>query len=368
MIVRTVLGDVAPVDLGLTLGHEHLIGCPPGDATDPELCLDDEEAAVRALASFREAGGGALVEMTTVDYGRDVAALQRIARRSGVHVIAATGFNKGRFADPIVARHGDDAITAWMIDEVCVGAAPFAPPEQVVLSASSGTVGSSEGRMSAAPARAGLIKAGTGAEGAGPQERRVMDAAVAAHHATGAPIGTHTERAVWALEQARFFVDAGVAPGKVLIGHCDFRPELAYLLEVAATGVNLGFDQFSKHKYLSDEARVRLVVGLATAGHLRQVILSGDLARRSYWPAYGHPGVAGFAHVPRVVAGMLRAEGVAEADLGLMLRENAQRWLRFAPPSARARHVLRDHARRSSGRAAMCDTRGDRGREKARGR
>jgi len=331
VIVRTVLGDVAPVDLGLTLGHEHLIGCPPGDATDPELCLDDEEAAVRALASFREAGGGALVEMTTVDYGRDVAALQRIARRSGVHVIAATGFNKGRFADPIVARHGDDAITAWMIDEVRMGAAPFTPPEQVVLSASAGPGASRAERPNGAPARAGLIKAATGAEGAGPHELRVMEAAVAAHHATGAPIGTHTERTVWALEQARFFVERGVAPTKVLIGHCDFRPELAYLLEVAATGVHLGIDQFSKHKYLSDEARVRLVAGLAAAGHLRQLILSGDLARRSYWPAYGHAGVAGFAHVPRAVAGMLRAEGLTEADLGLILRENAQAWLRFAP-------------------------------------
>ena len=329
MIVRTVLGDVAPVDLGLTLGHEHLITRPP--VADPDLRLDDEDAAVRALASFREAGGGALVEMTTVDYGRDVAALQRIAQRSGVHVIAATGFNKGLFADRIVARHDDDAILAWMIDEVRVAAAPFAPPEQVVLSASDGTVGSREGRPSAAPARAGLIKTSTGAEGAGPHERRVMDAAVAAHHATGAPIGTHTERTVWALEQARFFVERGVAPTKVLIGHCDFRPELAYLLEVAATGVHLGFDQFSKHKYLSDEARVRLVAGLAAAGHLRQLILSGDLARRSYWPAYGHAGVAGFAHVPRAVAGMLRAEGLTEADLGLILRENAQAWLRFAP-------------------------------------
>ncbi len=331
MIVRTVLGDVAPVDLGLTLGHEHLIALPPADVTDPDLRLDDEDAAVRALVSFREAGGGALVEMTTVDYGRDVAALQRVSRHSGVHVIAATGFNKGRFADRIVARHDDDAISAWMIDEVRVAAAAYGPPEQVTLRASSGPGARRAERPSAAPARAGVIKAATGAEGAGPHELRVMEAAVAAHHATGAPIGTHTERTVWALEQARFFVERGVAPTKVLIGHCDFRPELAYLLEVAATGVHLGFDQFSKHKYLSDEARVRLVAGLAAAGHLRQLILSGDLARRSYWPAYGHAGVAGFAHVPRAVAGMLRAEGLTEADLGLILRENAQAWLRFAP-------------------------------------
>jgi 5-phospho-D-xylono-1,4-lactonase len=330
VIVRTVLGDVAPDALGITLGHEHLVARPPADLTDADLTLDDEDAAVRELASLREAGGTAVVEMTTVDYGRDVAALQRVSRQGGVHVIAATGFNKGRFADAIVARHDDDAIVAWMIDEVRVRAAPYVPPDRVALRRSRDAPDGPPD-SDTPPARAGLIKAATGAEGPGRHERRVLDAAIAAHHATGAPIGTHTERAVWALEQARAFVDGGVPPGKVLIGHCDFRPELPYLLEIAATGVHIGLDQFSKHKYLSDGARVRLVVELASAGHLRQLILSGDLARKSYWPAYGHADAPGFAHVPRTVAGMLRAEGFGDADVDVLLRHNPSRWLAFVP-------------------------------------
>ncbi len=339
MIVRTVLGDVAPEALGLTLGHEHLIARPPADVED-DLRLDDEDAAAAELGAFAEAGGNAVVEMTTVDYGRDVAALRRLSRRTGVHVIAATGFNKGRFSDPIVARHDDEAISAWMIGEVREGALPYGPPERFSLAASKDTAESPErvprDLAPRAPAvKAGLIKAGTGAEGAGAQERRVLAAAIAAHHATGAPIGTHTERAVWALEQARTFVDGGVTPQQVLIGHCDFRPELAYLLEIAATGVNIGLDQFSKRKYLSDEARVGLIVELAAAGHLERLILSGDLARRSYWPSYGHRGAAGFAHIPTVVADMLRAAGLSEHDLALLLRENPRRWLSFEPQEVR---------------------------------
>jgi len=327
-----VWGDIVPEDLGLALGHEHLIARPGRDVVDPDLTLDDEDAAVRELASFRAAGGGAVVEMTTVDYGRDVAALQRVSRRSGVHVVAATGFNKGRFADPIVKRHTDEEIVAWMIDEVTVGAVPYLEPERMALSALGARVARGVVAEPAVPAaRAGLIKASTGSDGPGPHEQRVLAAAVAAHHATGAPIGTHTERAAWALEQARFLIDGGVPAGSVLIGHCDFRPELPYLLEIAATGVRVGLDQFSKAKYLSDEARVRLVVGLASAGRLRQVILGGDLARKTYWPAYGHTGVPGLAHVPRTVATMLRAEGLGEAELAVVLRENPQRWLGFEP-------------------------------------
>jgi len=327
VIVRTVLGDIAPEDLGLALGHEHLIARPGRDVVDPDLTLDDEDAAVRELASFRAAGGGGVVEMTTVDYGRDVDALARVSRRSGVHVVAATGFNKGRFADPIVARHSDEEIVAWMVAEVREGAMPYVPVEGVALAPGGG----GRQRDDGAASRAGLIKASTGRDGPGPHERRVLGAAVAAHHATGAPIGTHTERATWALEQARFLIDGGVPAGKVLIGHCDFRPELPFLLELAGTGVNIGLDQFAKAKYLADEVRVKLVAGLASEGRLPQVILSGDLARKSYWPAYGYPDASGFAHVPRTVAAMLRAEGLTDADVDVLLRENPRRWLAFQP-------------------------------------
>jgi 5-phospho-D-xylono-1,4-lactonase len=329
VIVRTVLGDVPPERLGLTLGHEHLIANPGAAVDDDDLRLDDEDAAVRELGTFRAVGGGAVVEMTTVDYGRDVAALRRVSRRSAVHVIASTGFNKGRFADPIVSRYDDDELIAWLIDEVQLEAAPYAPPDRFRL-----PIGRREATSASSPVeppvRAGVIKASTGALGPGPQERRVLDAAVAAHRATGAPVGTHTERADWALEQARHLVDGGVLASKVLIGHCDFRPDPAYLLEVAATGVHLGLDQFGKHKYLPDEERVRLVAHLASEGRLAQVILSGDLARRSYWPAY-QAGATGFAHIPRTVIGMLRAEGLGDADVDQVLRENPRRWLSFEP-------------------------------------
>lgn len=324
MIVRTVGGDVAPHDLGLTLGHEHLIARPPQDVVDPDLRLDDEEAAAGELQAFRDAGGGAVVEMTTVDYGRDVAALARLSDRTGVQVIAATGFNKGRFADGIVSRHDDATLVAWMVDEVRHGAAPYVAPEQVVLNH-----GARDRRSP--PVRAGLIKASTGRGGPGAEERRVLHAAIAAHRATGAPIGTHTERADWAFEQARTLCEGGVPPEKLLIGHLDFRPELPYLLELASTGVHLGLDQFSKRKYLADEERVRLVVGLAAAGQLRRVILSGDLARRSYWPSYGFPDVPGFRHVPTTVAAMLRDEGLTDEDLAVLTRANPQRWLAFEP-------------------------------------
>jgi phosphotriesterase-related protein len=169
VIVRTVLGDIRPEALGLTLGHEHVFARPPADVTDPDLRLDDEDKSIAELVSFRQAGGGSVVDMTTRDYGNDASALARISKAAGVHVIAATGFNKGKFADRLSADMTTAEIAAWMIGEVREGIA--------------GT-----------GARAGLIKASSGLDGPNTNERRVFEAAAAAHAATGAPISTHTEK------------------------------------------------------------------------------------------------------------------------------------------------------------------------------
>lgn len=308
--IRTVLGDLPPEQLGLTLGHEHLVAHPPADVSDPDLWLDDEEAAIRELEAFKQAGGGAVIEMTTVDYGRDVGALERIARTSGVHLIAATGFNKGKYADRLTQSRTVEEMAAWMIAEVREGIRPFSPDQP---------------HREESGARAGLIKASSSLEGANPNERKVLEAAIQAHHATGAPISTHTEKGSWALEQAERFIRDGVDPRKVLIGHLDLKPDLPYLLEVAATGVNLGLDQFSKEKYLPDAMRVGLVAALVEAGHGRQILIGGDLARRSYWRAFGHP--YGFTFIPTRVKPLLEEAGLSEEQIDDILVQNPRRFL-----------------------------------------
>ena len=313
-IIRTVLGDISPSSLGVTLGHDHLMTHPPSTVTDADLVMDDVDAAVRELEAFRRGGGGAVVEMTTVDYGRDTAELEEVSRRSGVHVIAATGFNKGVFADRLTSSRTVDEIGAWMMREVREAITAFT---------------SEQPRKEFSQARAGIIKASSGLNGANDNELKVFEAATAAHHATNAPIGTHTEKGTWGLEQAQFFLGCGVPAGKVLIGHLDLKPELPYLMEVARTGVNLGFDQFGKEKYLPDRTRVELISRLCEAGFSRQLILGGDMARKSYFKAYG--GGPGLEHVPTTIRNMLLEVGLPPETVQDLLEGNARRWLSFVP-------------------------------------
>ncbi len=313
-LIRTVLKDIPLDSLDLTLGHDHLYAAPPADVSDPDLRIDDEAASIAEARVFAQAGGSAVLEMTTVDYGRNVAVLQRISRASGVHIIAATGFNKGKFADRLTQNRSATEIAAWMIAEVVEGVRPFSSDQPV---------------QEQSNARCGLIKASSSLDGANVNERKVFEAAIQAHHATGAPISTHTEKGTWALEQADLFIKGGVDPRKVLIGHLDLKPDLVYLLEVASAGVNLGLDQFAKTKYLPDETRVELIAKLVEAGHARQILIGGDLARRSYWKTFGDP--YGFGFIPLKVVPMLKAAGLSEAEIDDILVGNPARFLAISP-------------------------------------
>jgi phosphotriesterase-related protein len=313
MIIRTVTGDIAPEALGITLDHDHLITRPPAAVTDPDLWMDDEGAAIKECQHFHAAGGCAIVEMTTVDYGRDAAGLARISSAAHINIITATGFNKGTFADRLTSALSSEQIAAWMIGEIGTG----------VCGTSVG--GAAEQRSDI---RCGVIKASSSLNGANCNELKVFDAAIRAHHATGAPISTHTEKGTWAIEQATLLLDGGVVPEKILIGHLDLKPDLSYLCAIAATGVNLSFDQFGKEKYLPDRERLRLIATLVDRGYGRQVMLGGDMARRSYFVSYhGGPGLA---HIPGTIAASLH-EQIGPAALQELLIDNPRRWLAFAP-------------------------------------
>jgi|HubBroStandDraft_5_1064220.scaffolds.fasta_scaffold30290_3 predicted metal-dependent phosphotriesterase family hydrolase len=302
MMIRTVLGDISPEGLGTILGHEHIITGPPAEITDIDLRLHSESKACEELASFKAAGGSAVVEMTTVDYGRDITSLARVAKQSGVHIVAATGYNKGKFADRITSKLSTEHIARWMTEEVLVGA--------------SGTTH-----------RCGVIKAASSLDHAGAHELRVFEAAALAHLATGAPISTHTEAGTWALEQMQLLGDLGVSATRVLLGHLDRKPDIGYLREVAATGAYLGFDQCGKHKYLPDADRVELVLKLIDDGHLHQLMISGDMARCSSLTAYG--GGPGFTHVPRTIVANFMEAGLAAEEIEALTTGNARNLLAF---------------------------------------
>lgn len=307
--VTTVLGPTDPAELDYVDAHEHLVAHAPAQvvAQDRDLALDQPAQVMADLTALQTAGRACVVEMTTVDYGRDVAALRALSQRTEVRIVAATGFNTGRYCRPYCEGRDPDELAFVQIAEIRAGVA------------STGV-------------RCGVVKFGTSAEAVAPWEETAARAAARAHRATGCPIFTHTEAGRLAEEQLALLADEEVPPTAVTVGHLDRNPDLALHRRLASRGAFLSYDQIPKPKYRTEPAAIALIVALAHEGLHRQVVVGGDFARRSLFRGYG--GQPGLGYLPSVFAPRLREAAEREGLDGVaivtdVLQRNPRRALTF---------------------------------------
>lgn len=305
--VRTVTGDLDPAKLGKTYCHEHLLTRPGEHLTreDADLVLDDEDRAAAELERFRGAGGQSLVEVTTPEYGREPAGLRRLAERTFVNIVAATGHVSEEYWRGVIDL--DAAPEAQLVDEFV---------RDLLEGMDGGSV------------RAGVIKAGSSLDRATSSERKVIRAAAAAQRDTGAPITTHTTAGTASLEQVRLLEQAGADLRHVCVGHLDRRLVWSEHLELASSGVFLGYDCVSKEQYEPDANRAEFIVRLAEHGFGGQICLSGDLARRSYLEAWG--GSLGYRYILERFLPLLREAGLSDEATRALVIDNPARFLSWA--------------------------------------
>ena len=92
--INTVKGKIDPNDLGFTLMHEHLCNTSAGIPKAFPSLLDRSEAIDRAVNFLDEAekeGVRSFIDVTTMDLGRDMDLIQRVADRTEIHIVVATG-------------------------------------------------------------------------------------------------------------------------------------------------------------------------------------------------------------------------------------------------------------------------------------
>jgi len=117
----TVLGPIAPEELGVTSVHEHIIADCSFSGNDPQKKYDDVELMTEEVAHFREEGGKTIVELTTRGLGQDALALRQIARDSGVQIVAASGFYREVVYPDYVAASTIEQLADIMTKDIEVG-------------------------------------------------------------------------------------------------------------------------------------------------------------------------------------------------------------------------------------------------------
>ena len=324
-VVPTYRGPVGGADLGWTLTHEHLFVLAPeldGEYPHPEWDADAAvDTAVRGLDELYRLGVRTVVDLTVPGLGRDVALVRRVAERTPVNLVAATGWYTDDVLPPYFRTHGPGLLVG--------GPDPLV--EMFRRDVTEGIGGSGVGSGGSA-VRAGVLKVVTGAPGLTPDVTRVMAAAAQVHHETGVPISTHSEPARSSgLDQARFFAQRGVDPARVVIGHSGDGEDLDHLLALLDTGVTLGMDRFGMAHTGDDEKRIGVVLALLARGHADQLVLSQDCAyfsrvtppswRREHTPSWTHD------HLCRRIIPRLVEAGAGPRDIERMMVDNPRRLL-----------------------------------------
>ncbi|MDH5769954.1 MAG: phosphotriesterase-related protein [Candidatus Bathyarchaeota archaeon] len=305
--VQTVLGPISPDELGVTLTHEHLLVHPPKTRPDPDLWMDSVDKAVEELQMLKRAGGNSLVEMTVLEYGRDINGLIKIAKDAHFNVICTTGHSQELNFKP-------GTINDWLL-KASVGELTKINVKEI------------EKGIEGTTAKAGVVKGGSSRDFVTPAEERCLRAAAKTHLETGAPIITHTSWGTMAFRQLEIFREEGVDLSRVIIGHLDKCPNHGYLRMLAKEGVNLSFDQVGKTKYYPDSLRVDLISKLVKDGYSTQILISMDSGRRSYLRSYG--GAPGLQYVLEGFVKLLKKKGLSEDNIHKFFVENPKRILPF---------------------------------------
>ena len=272
--VRTVLGDVDPADLGITYAHEHLVidgGRPVLMA--PDFDLSDVDRMARELAVAIALGLRSAVDAMPCDAGRNVGKLVELSRRTGLKIVAPTGLHHERFYGPAHWSHrvSVDELADLFVADI---------EEGIDELDYSGPVVRRTGH------RAGVIKIAGSDGGPSERDRRVFEAAAAAHRRTGAPILTHCEGGTGALEHVRLLSNLGVSPGHVVLSHVDKVVDRGYHRELVTTGA---FAEYDGSFRWGDRPNgtLQLLTWMTEDGLADQVLLGMDAARQGYLAVYG---------------------------------------------------------------------------------
>jgi phosphotriesterase-related protein len=345
MNVVTVLGEVEASELGIVLPHEHLIGNATGQWRVPEKRGDVLEAlgpvtpamyarsrqepffyrsilqtldplvTIEELQPFIAAGGRTVIDLSPPGFGRDPVALKAIAAVTGLNVVMGCGEYVDAAHSGYVAVCSMEQIRDVMLAEIAEGV----------------------GKTGIRPGIIGEIGSGNPVTD---MERKVLRAAAQAQLQTGLALNIH--RTVFpdpdaGLEALAIVLDEGVDPGRVVMSHCDERPEPEFAMKIGALGAYIELDTFGLENWAAtsvhgghrcrrafDQDRIDMLKMLLDAGYRDQILVSQDTCMQTTLVRHGG---GGYAHISRNMEGRLREAGMTDADLKTVREDNPRRML-----------------------------------------
>ena len=334
-LIQTVLGSISPSELGPTTTHEHLCidfsfmlrpaqDSPSEELADAPIALEnlgwirrnyysnrsnlqlmDLDTTIREVRMYKEVGGGAIVDATTIGIGRKPDALARIARETGVHIIMGAGYYVG-------AVHPED------MDERSVEALA----QEITSDITEGVDGTG--------IKAGIIGEVGCTWPLTTNERKSIEASAIAQRETGAAILIHPGRHPEAPAEILELLDNGGADiSRVIMGHLDRTVfEFEAVRRIAESGCYLEWDLFGNegsHYPLaeidmpSDAQRLDFIRRIAEEGYTNKVVIGQDICTKHRLVKYGGHG---YGHILENIVPKMRRRGFSEDAIRAITVDN----------------------------------------------
>ncbi|MBI2936496.1 MAG: hypothetical protein HYY31_06820 [Chloroflexi bacterium] len=322
-IVRTVLGDIPPQQLGITYVHEHIV-LGYNNAREDMGHRFNREAVLRESIddlgrAVRSHGVKTIVDVTPPEVGRDVDLMQEVARRLNINIICATGhYHKMSGGVPFYWNLSDiEVFEEWMTREITQGVGPN-------------------------NVKCGVIKVAMGTWKGGaelhPGEEKAFRAAGRVSKKLGVSIcihagGWHTPaEKVGPLQAVDILLSEGADPSRIQLGHLDgARGKLSIFLEAAKRGVYMAFDVIGRNKEEGDPIRVAAVSGLVGLGYLNRILLSMD--HQGAWVPERPPRYVGlktrFTDLYDFLPKLMGDGGLTDKEIERILVDNPRELLAF---------------------------------------
>ncbi len=319
--VNTVLGSIAPSDLGITLMHEHILYGYPGWEGDRTIApLNRKEIVANGVTTLKqlkdEYGLQSYVDATPLDGGRMPEILKEISEKSGVNIICATGYY----------YEGEGSPTYWKFR----GSLGDITGELYELFMTEVTKGIMDTGI-----KAGVLKVGSSKGAITDYEKIMFATAAQVSKETGVPIITHTQEGTMGPQQAEFLIGAGANPKQIQIGHMSDNIDIEYQEDTFKHGVYVSWDRMGLQGLVGcpmDAQRYPVMIELIKKGYADKMMISHDcilnwLGRPLNLPEAALPLVANWhpSHLFKNIIPELKKGGVTDAQITSIIKENPRR-------------------------------------------
>ncbi|MDV2478165.1 phosphotriesterase [Rhodococcus zopfii] len=313
--VQTVTGPIDSGELGRTLVHEHVFVLGEEFRLNYQDDWDEDEKveqAVRELSELESLGIDTIMDPTVLGLGRFIPRIQRIAERTSLNIVVATGLYTFNDLPPQFAYRGpglmidtEEPLTELFIRDLTKGI---------------GDTG----------VRAAFLKCAIDDPGLTAGVERTMRAVGQASVETGAPITVHTHAGSESgLVAQRVLAEEGVDLARVIIGHAGDTTDVDYLCRLADAGSLLGLDRFGADAFLPFNERIDTLVELVRRGYTTSIVISHDASCFLDFVAVESRDRIGpkwnYRHIPEDVIPALLDAGVTEEDIDTILVANPHR-------------------------------------------